>query len=92
LGAAFKLTADGDGHPYGPVLRYRQWLGPTWSLDAAPGIFLGGKDNLNRLRFPSATADVTINWGDRVGVTIGVDALRREARTTSWESYATSAQ
>jgi hypothetical protein len=88
LGAAFKLIADGDGHRYGPVLRYRQWLGPTWSLDAAPGILLGGKENLSVLRFPSATADVTINWGDRVGFTVGVDALRRQGRATSWETYA----
>ncbi len=29
LGAAFKLSADGDGHRCGPVLRYRHWLGPT---------------------------------------------------------------
>jgi hypothetical protein len=88
LGAAFKLTADGDGHRYGPVLRYRQWLGPTWSLDAAPGVLVGGKDNFSALRFPSATADLTINWGDRVGLTVGVDALRREGRATSWETYA----
>ena len=54
LGVAFKLAADGDGHRYGPVLRYRRWLGPTWSLDLAPGVFLGGQDNFTTLRFPSA--------------------------------------
>jgi hypothetical protein len=87
LGAAFKLTADGDGHRFGPVLRYRQWLGPTWSLDLAPGMLLGGKDNFAILRFPSATADVTINWGDRVGVTLGADRLRQRSRGAHWESY-----
>jgi hypothetical protein len=87
LGAAFKLTADGDGHRYGPVLRYRQWLGPTWSLDIAPGIYLGGQNNFVGLRFPSATADLTINWGDRVGLTLGTDVLRREGGTQSWETY-----
>jgi hypothetical protein len=87
LGAALKLTADGDGHRFGPVLRYRQWLGPTWSLDVAPGILLSGEDNFTLLRFPSATADVTINWGDRVGVTLGADLLRRKSGGESWESY-----
>jgi hypothetical protein len=88
LGMAFKLMADGDGHRYGPVLRYRRWLGSTWSMDIAPGLFFGGDDNFSILRFPSPTADVAINWGDRVAFAVGVDGLRQEGRGTSWESYA----
>src|SRR5215208_4247118 len=38
LGAAFEMTADDDGHRYGPTFRYRRWLGPAWSLDLAPGV------------------------------------------------------
>lgn len=87
LGLAFKLTADSDGHRYGPVFRYRKWLSPTWSLDLAPGVFVGGQDNFTNLRFPSAAADVAINWGDWVGVTVGLDALRHRGTTTSWEGY-----
>jgi hypothetical protein len=88
VGATFKISADDDGHRYGPVLRYRRWLSPSWSLDIAPGLFIGGHDNFGWLRFPSATADITINGSDWVGLTLGVDVLRRIHGSTTWESHA----
>jgi opacity protein-like surface antigen len=88
LGAVFKLTADSDGHRYGPAVRYRRWLSPTWGLDLTPGFYAGGQSNFTTLRFPSATADIAINWGDRIGVTVGVDAVRQAGLSTSWEGYA----
>ena len=87
LGAAFKVVADDDGARYGPVLRYRRWLGPTWSLDLAPGLLIGGEKNYTTLRFPSATADIALNWGDRVAVLVGVDQLRDGSGTTGWEGH-----
>jgi hypothetical protein len=87
LGAAFKLAADDDSARYGPVLRYRQWLGPTWSIDLAPGVLLGGHDNRLVTRYPSATADLAINWGDRVAFTVGADQLRLGSGSR-WESRA----
>jgi len=80
LGGAFKITADSDGYRYGLVLRYRRWLGPKWCWDVAPGVFLGGKDNF--------TSDVAINYGDWVGLAIGLDALRSAGGETSWEGHA----
>lgn len=88
LGAAFKLTADSDGHRYGPVLRYRHWLGPTSSIDLAPGVYVGGKDNFVSLKFPSPTADVAFNYGDRVGLAVGLDVLRQGAGSTQWQGHA----
>ena len=85
LGAVFKLTADSDGHRYGPAVRYRRWLSATWGLDLTPGIYAGGQSHFTTLRFPSATADIAINWGDRVGWTLGVDAVRQAGFPTSWE-------
>lgn len=87
LGAAFQVAADDDGHRYGPMLRYRQWLGPTWSLDLAPGVLVGGRTNFTTLSFPSPTGNIAINWGDRIAVTFGVDQLRR-GDGTRWESHA----
>jgi hypothetical protein len=87
LGAGFKVAADDDGYRYGPVLRYRAWLGPTWSLDLAPGVLVGGQTNFTQLRFLSVTADVAINWGDRVALSVGVDQLRR-AGGNRWETHA----
>jgi hypothetical protein len=87
LGAALKVAADDDGHRYGAVLRYRQWLGPTWSLDLEPGVLLGGQTSFTTLRFPSATADIGINWGDRVSFIMGVDQLRR-GTGTGWDGHA----
>ena len=88
LGAAFKVSADDDGSFYGPVLRYRQWLDSSWSLDLAPGLLLGGNRNLSQPRFPSLTADAALNWGDRVGVLVGLDAIRDGSGKTSWEGHA----
>jgi hypothetical protein len=88
LGAAFKVTADSDGHRYGPVVRYRHWLSPTTSIDLAPGLFIGGEDNFVDLAFPSATADVALNYGDWFGVAVGVDAIRRTGGGTQWQSHA----
>lgn len=88
LGAAFKLTVDSDGHRYGPVLRYRRWLSPNSSIDLAPGLFLGGKDNFVGLKFPSPTFDVALNYGDRIGLAAGVDALREEGGSTDWQGHA----
>jgi hypothetical protein len=85
LGAAFTLTADGDGHRYGPVLRYRRRLGLASSVDVTPGIFLAGKDNVVALRFPSPTADVAFNYRDWVGLAVGVDVLRRAQGATQWQ-------
>lgn len=87
LGAAFKVVADNDGARYGPVLRYRRWLGPTWSLDLAPGLLIGGEKSYTTLRFPSATADIALNWGDRVAVLVGVDQLRYGTGSTGWEGH-----
>jgi hypothetical protein len=87
LGAALKLTADSDGHRYAVVGRYRHWLSPTSSLDVAPGMFLGGKDNFTTLKFPSATADVTLNYRDLIGLAVGVDALRADTGT-QWQGHA----
>jgi hypothetical protein len=88
LGAGFKVTADSDGHRYGPVFRYRRWLGPRTSLDFAPGIFLGGEDNFTTLRFPSATADIALTTGDLVGVAVGMDVLRARGGDTQWQVHA----
>ncbi len=87
LGAAFKITADGDGHRYGPVLRYRRWLGRSSSIDFAPGLLVGGKDNFVALRFPSPMADVAVNYRDWVGLAVGVDALR-SSEGTQWQGHA----
>jgi hypothetical protein len=87
LGAAFKLSADDDGSRYGAALRYRRWLGPTWSLDLAPGVLLGGSENFRSLKFPSATADFAINWGDRVSVILGIDQLKYQVGTGRWEAH-----
>ncbi len=38
LGAAFKITADSDGHRYGPVLRYRRWVNQTFSISLAQAL------------------------------------------------------
>jgi len=88
LGAAFKLTADTDGHRYGLVLRYRGWLGPTSSIDLAPGLFVAGKDNYTAFRFPSPTADVAFNYRDWIGLAVGVDALRQVDNATQWQWHA----
>jgi len=88
LGPGFKLTADSDGHRYGPVLRYRRWLSPTSSIDFAPGAFVAGKDNFVALRFPSPTADVAVNYRDWVGLAVGVDALRPSTGATQWQWHA----
>ena len=87
VGAAFKLTADSDGHRYGPTLRYRRWLGPGSSIDVAPGLYVGGKDNFVTLRFPSPTLDVAFNYGDRIGLAAGVDALATRGAGTSWQAH-----
>jgi hypothetical protein len=88
LGAGFKLTVDSDGHRYGPVARYRRWLGSTSSIDFAPGLFVAGQDNFVALRFPSPTADVAVNYGDRLGFAVGVDALRQANGDTQWQWHA----
>jgi hypothetical protein len=88
IGAAFKLTADSDGHRYGPVVRYRRWLTPTSSIDIAPGLFIGGKDNFVTLKFPTPTADVALNFGDRIGVAVGLDVLRQRGGSTQWQGHA----
>ena len=88
IGAAFKVIADNDGHRYGPVLRYRRWLRPTWSIDYAPGILVGGKDNVPGRRFPAAVFDVGINWADRIGMELGLEGVRREGGgSTSWDVH-----
>jgi hypothetical protein len=88
IGAAFKLAADDDGNRYGPVLRYRRWLGPTWSIDFAPGMIVGGKDGIPGRRFPSATFDLAINWGDRIALDLGVEGVRRQGGGyRSWDGH-----
>ena len=88
LGAAFKLAADDDGNRYGPVLRYRRWLGPTWSLDLAPGLIVGGNDDIAGRQFPSVTFDLALNWGDRIGVDFGLEQVRREGSGShSWDGH-----
>jgi hypothetical protein len=88
LGAAFKLTADSDGHRYGPTLLYRRWLSPSASLEFAPGVFLGGQDNVAPLQFPSATADVALNYAGWLGLAVGVDVLREAGRSAEWQGHA----
>jgi hypothetical protein len=87
VGGAFKLTADSDGHRYGPTFRYRRWLGPGSSIDVAPGLYLGGGDNFVTLRFPSPTVDVALNYGDRIGVAAGMDVLRTREVGTDWQAH-----
>lgn len=88
LGAAFKLAADDDGNRYGPVLRYRRWLGPTWSIDFAPGMMVGGEDNVEGRQFPSVMFDVALNWGDRIGVELGLEQVRREGGGANrWDGH-----
>jgi hypothetical protein len=58
------------------------------SIDVAPGIFLGGKDNFVRLEFPRATADVALNYGDWFGLAVGLDALRVEGTGSDWQGHA----
>jgi hypothetical protein len=87
IGAALRVAADDDGHRFASVLRYRQWLGSTWSVDLAPGLLLGGSMNQTMLSFPSATGGVALNWGDRVAVVVGADQLRR-SEGTRWARYA----
>jgi hypothetical protein len=86
VGAAFKVSANDDGSRWGPVIRYRRWLGPSLSLDLAPGLFLGGDNGALPSKFPSLTADVAINWGDRVSMLVGLDQLRRPGGN-SWEEH-----
>jgi len=88
LGAGVKLTADSDGSRFAIVGRYRHWLSARTSIDLAPGIFISGKDNFTVLRFPSPTADVALNLGDRVGLAVGVDGIRTPGAGTSWQSHA----
>jgi hypothetical protein len=89
IGATFKLAADDDGNRYGPVLRYQRWLGPTWSIDFAPGIIVGGKDNVAGRQFPSPMFDLAINWGDRIGLDLGVEGVRRGGGGAhSWDGHA----
>jgi hypothetical protein len=87
LGGAFKLTADSDGHRFGPVFRYRRWLDRHVSLDLAPGVFLGGEDNFVHLKFPSPTVDLAVNYGDWFGLAMGIDALRRSGDALDWQSH-----
>lgn len=88
IGATFKVTADDDGHRYGPVLRYRRWLGPTWSVEFAPGMMVGGQDNFAKRWFPSAMLDLGINWGDRIGLELGLEGVRREGGgSSSWDGH-----
>lgn len=88
LGVAFKLAADDEGNRYGPVLRYRRWLGPTWSIDFAPGLIVGGEDNVEGRQFPSVMFDVAINWGDRLGLDLGLERVRRErGGANRWDGH-----
>ncbi len=87
LGGAFKLTADSDGHRFGPVLRYRRWLDRNTSLDFAPGIFLGGEDNFVELDLPSPTADLAFNYGDWFGLAMGVDGFRHSGDALDWQVH-----
>jgi hypothetical protein len=88
IGATFMLAADDDGNRYGPVLRYRSWLGPTWSIDFAPGLIVGGEDNVPGRRFPSPIFNLAINWGDRIGLDLGLERVRRESGSgTGWDSH-----
>ncbi len=44
--------------------RVRLWLSPKASLDLSPGLMLGGRTGIQRF-----TADASLMWSDRVGVT-----------------------
>jgi hypothetical protein len=87
VGAAFKLTTDSDGHRYGPTVRYRRWLDASTSIDVAPGLYVGGKDNFVTLKFPSPTFDIALNYGDRIGLAAGVDALATREGGTDWQAH-----
>jgi hypothetical protein len=57
VGGAVKITADSDGHRYGPVVGLRYWLGSgRVSLDMTAGMFLAGEDNHVLLNWPAPTA------------------------------------
>jgi hypothetical protein len=88
LGAGVKITADSDGHRYGPILRLRHWMGNSrTSADVTAGMFVAGEDNFAVLGLPSVTADVALNYRDLIAISAGVDALRRTGSGTSWEPY-----
>jgi hypothetical protein len=40
------------------------------------------------LKFPSPTFDVALNYGDRIGLGAGVDALRDRDGSTQWQEHA----
>ncbi len=56
--------------------RYRRWLNDETSVDLSPGILLWGDHDRFRPRFPSFTAHATLDRGDIVGATLGVEAIR----------------
>ena len=87
LGGSVKLTADSDGHRYGPILRYRRWLESSWGVDLGTGSYIGGKDNFVMLVFPSPTFEVGLTYADWFAVQLGMDVLRRKGMDTSLEPY-----
>ncbi len=58
--------------------RYRHWFGQKTSLDISPGILLVGSSNKAEMRFPGFVGSVTFNYGDWVGVTLQMQALKYE--------------
>ena len=77
-------TAIGTGQCYGIVAGSTR---PSAS-SLAPGLFVGGKDNFMTLKFPSPTADLAFNYGDRIGLALGVDGLRQAEGGTQWQGQA----
>lgn len=88
--AAFGGTAFvgmGDHRTRGGVkLRYRRWLSRTLSLDLAPGMILGGKENPYLLKLPGGVLQVSVMKRDLVGITVQLEAMRVEHDRTREKS------
>jgi hypothetical protein len=49
---------------------------------------VGGKDNVLGRQFPSPVFDLAINWGDRIGLELGLERVRRESGGANvWDGH-----
>jgi hypothetical protein len=91
FGGVASLTADGDGHRVILGVRYRRWLAKLRSVDLSAGYVVAAKkDDFGRpkLRSPSMAAELALQSGDRIGLVLGLERLRRTDGALSWESHA----
>ena len=86
-GGSLKLVADTDGIRFGPMVRYRRWIGDSVGLDVGAGAYLAGDDNFTMRNFPAPTVDVGVSFDDWAGVHLGVDVLSADGRGTHVEPY-----